>query len=118
MPLADRQGPVLVSLGGEFGGNKLVARNAEHGGEDALIPNAALAQLPFDHLLAAQDEFSFRGGCGVREAVAVPGSAVRIGHESSGRYLNRCRRTMSTPKVPFSSRKATMETSGRRVYSI
>lgn len=36
-----------------------MARNAEHGGEDALIPNGALAQLPFDHLLAAQDEFSF-----------------------------------------------------------
>ena len=75
MSLTDRQRPVRVSLGGEFGGNKLVTRYAEHGSEDPLIPDAPLAQLPLDHLLAAQDEFRFRRELGMRQGLAVTGTA-------------------------------------------
>jgi len=43
---------IFINLLAIFFGNKLVTWNVEHGGEYAFVPNAAGAQLRFDHVAA------------------------------------------------------------------
>lgn len=47
---------VFVSLGAEVFRNKLVARDAEHGVEDARVGDAAGAELGVEHLLRGGHE--------------------------------------------------------------
>jgi hypothetical protein len=62
-----------------------MTRHVKHGGEDALIADASLAKLAFDHFLAEQFRVHLReGGRRGAEAVATGGGVLRIRHEYLG----------------------------------
>ena len=62
-----------------------MTRHVKHGGKDALIADATLAKLAFDHFLAEQLCIRLReGGRRGAEAVATGGGVLGMRHEHLG----------------------------------
>jgi len=79
--MANGKRTITIGFAGQSRGNKFMARHAEHGCDDALIPDASFEKLPLDHLAAKQYRIHLRSGrCRGMEAIAAGGTVVRTRH--------------------------------------